>query len=301
MELTGVGIWSSQLRYGDADESTEAATELEELGFTALWIPDVGGPVFDAVGRLLAATARTVIATGVLRNLCLRLAWGRRGFLCDPDRRARRPLSAGHRCEPRATDRRQRAGTLPQTTGRDGVVSGMVGCRATTGAHRAEGACRTGPEVTQALFCKPREGRPPLPLHARAHRLRPFDFGRRPVAPAGTDRHPLRRRRRSTPHRNRLAAGVYITAELRQQPAAQRLLGRRPGTGERSALRRDHRVGRRRGHHAAGPEHRAAGADHVCVQVIMTNPRAFPREQWRRIAAACKMTGRSDASSGLMR
>ena len=66
MELTGVGIWSSQLRYGDADESTEAATELEELGFTALWIPDVGGPVFDAVGRLLAATARTVIATGVL-------------------------------------------------------------------------------------------------------------------------------------------------------------------------------------------------------------------------------------------
>jgi len=35
-------------------------------------------------------------------------------------------------------------------------------------------------------------------------------------------------------------------------------------------------------------EHRAAGADHVCVQVLLADPTAFPREQWRRIAAACK-------------
>jgi probable F420-dependent oxidoreductase len=33
-------------------------------------------------------------------------------------------------------------------------------------------------------------------------------------------------------------------------------------------------------------EHQAAGADHVCVQVLTEHPRAFPREQWRRIAAA---------------
>lgn len=66
MELTGVGIWSSQLRYGDPAESADAAAELDELGFPALWIPDVGGPVFDSVGHLLAATKRTVIATGIL-------------------------------------------------------------------------------------------------------------------------------------------------------------------------------------------------------------------------------------------
>ena len=58
MELTGVGIWSSQLRYSDPAESNDAAAELDELGFKALWIPDVGGPVLDAVGRLLAATDR---------------------------------------------------------------------------------------------------------------------------------------------------------------------------------------------------------------------------------------------------
>ncbi len=33
-------------------------------------------------------------------------------------------------------------------------------------------------------------------------------------------------------------------------------------------------------------EHRAAGADHVCVQVLEADPRTFPREQWRRLAAA---------------
>ena len=66
MDLAGVGVWSSQLRYGDPSESAEAAAELDELGFTALWIPDVGGPVLEAVGHLLAATKRTVIATGIL-------------------------------------------------------------------------------------------------------------------------------------------------------------------------------------------------------------------------------------------
>jgi probable F420-dependent oxidoreductase len=35
-------------------------------------------------------------------------------------------------------------------------------------------------------------------------------------------------------------------------------------------------------------EHREAGADHVCIQVLTADPSAFPREQWRRLAAACK-------------
>src|SRR5947209_20198370 len=66
MDLTGIGIWSNQLRYGDPAESADAAAELDDLGFRALWIPDVGGQVFDAVGDLLAATKTTTIATGIL-------------------------------------------------------------------------------------------------------------------------------------------------------------------------------------------------------------------------------------------
>jgi hypothetical protein len=32
--------------------------------------------------------------------------------------------------------------------------------------------------------------------------------------------------------------------------------------------------------------HRAAGASHVCVQVITADPSAFPRTEWRALAPA---------------
>jgi probable F420-dependent oxidoreductase len=35
-------------------------------------------------------------------------------------------------------------------------------------------------------------------------------------------------------------------------------------------------------------EHLSAGADHVCVQVLTSDFNAYPREQWRRIAAALR-------------
>jgi probable F420-dependent oxidoreductase len=65
-DLTGTGIWSAGLRYGDPAAAQEAASELEELGYSALWVPDIGGDVFGAVERLLAATKKTIIATGIL-------------------------------------------------------------------------------------------------------------------------------------------------------------------------------------------------------------------------------------------
>jgi probable F420-dependent oxidoreductase len=35
-------------------------------------------------------------------------------------------------------------------------------------------------------------------------------------------------------------------------------------------------------------EHKHAGADHVCVQALTADPAEFPREQWRRLAAALR-------------
>jgi probable F420-dependent oxidoreductase len=66
MELSGIGIWSGELRYGDESEKRDAAAELEALGYTALWIPDVGGDVFGALRDLLDATSTIVAATGIL-------------------------------------------------------------------------------------------------------------------------------------------------------------------------------------------------------------------------------------------
>ena len=66
MKLSGTGIWAHQLRYGEAPVVSDLAAELDELGYAALWIPDVGGDVLAAVDTLLGATKRAVVATGIL-------------------------------------------------------------------------------------------------------------------------------------------------------------------------------------------------------------------------------------------
>jgi probable F420-dependent oxidoreductase len=66
VRLTGTGVWSPHLRYGDPGAAAELAAELDDLGYDAIWIPDVGGDVMGAVENLLRAAPRVVIATGVL-------------------------------------------------------------------------------------------------------------------------------------------------------------------------------------------------------------------------------------------
>jgi len=67
MDLGKVGIWSRELRYNpDRGARAAAAAELEDLGYSAIFIPDVGGDVLGAAAQLLAATRRIPVATGVL-------------------------------------------------------------------------------------------------------------------------------------------------------------------------------------------------------------------------------------------
>ena len=66
MDLGRVGIWSSYFRSGE-DEPVRARAVVESLGFTALWIPGgAGGAILDEVERVLSATERLVVATGIL-------------------------------------------------------------------------------------------------------------------------------------------------------------------------------------------------------------------------------------------
>lgn len=64
--LTGTGVWAAPLRYGDAAAAADAAAELEALGYSAAWLPDVGGDVFASVENLLHATSSLTVATGIL-------------------------------------------------------------------------------------------------------------------------------------------------------------------------------------------------------------------------------------------
>jgi len=64
--LSGTGVWSGELRFGDLAESATNAAELERLGYTAAWIPDVGGDLFGPFDNLLGATSTMTIASGIM-------------------------------------------------------------------------------------------------------------------------------------------------------------------------------------------------------------------------------------------
>jgi len=66
MRLGRVGLWTFQLDLQPASAAKEAAIELEELGYGALWLPEaVGREPFVNSTLLLSATHRIVVATGI--------------------------------------------------------------------------------------------------------------------------------------------------------------------------------------------------------------------------------------------
>jgi len=66
MQLGATGIWTSQLDNFPAARTQEAVAELEELGFGALWCGEsTGREALTNAGLLLAGTKGIVIATGI--------------------------------------------------------------------------------------------------------------------------------------------------------------------------------------------------------------------------------------------
>jgi probable F420-dependent oxidoreductase len=72
LALSAVGIWTGALDVVPASEARELAAELEELGYAAVWLPEVAGrDVFVHMALLLASTTKLVAATGIAN------IWGR--------------------------------------------------------------------------------------------------------------------------------------------------------------------------------------------------------------------------------
>jgi probable F420-dependent oxidoreductase len=284
MDLIGIGIWSSQLRYGNAAESAEAAAELDELGFRALWIPDVGGQVFDAVDNLLAATKQTTIATGILNlwmhtpgdvaeNFATLTAEHGDRFLLGIgvshapliDSREpglyRKPLAATASFldaidateQPVPVDRRVLAALGPKML--------------SLAAHRAGGAhpYLVTPDHTHQARAALGEG--PLLLPEQTVILTDDADEARKI---GTDW--LSAYLALPNYANNLLRSGFTPDDLAQ--VTDRLFDAIIAWGDEEAIMR--RVS----------EHFAAGADHVCIQALTADPTAFPRDQWRRLAAA---------------
>jgi probable F420-dependent oxidoreductase len=284
MDLSGVGVWSNQLRYGDAAEAADAAAELEELGFTALWIPDVGGPLFDSIANLLASTKHAVIATGILnlwmhepsdvaeQYASLTTTHGERlllgiGVSHAPliDTREpglyRKPLAAT-RAFLDAID-----ATDPPVPVEDRVLAALGPKMLELSATRARGAhpylvtpdhTRTAREVL---------GDGPLLLPEQTVFL---TDSRDEVRAVGTNF--LRTYTGLPNYANNLLRSGFSQDDL--DSISDRLLDAIIAWGDEDAIAR--RI----------DEHKQAGADHVCIQALNSEPLAFPREQWRRLAGA---------------
>jgi probable F420-dependent oxidoreductase len=284
MDLSGVGVWSSQLRYGDATESAEAAAELEELGFTALWIPDVGGPVLDSVALLLSSTKETVIATGIL-NLWMHepsdVAASYASLTAQHGERFLLGIGVSHAplidSQEPGRYRKPLAATAAFLDGLDAADQPVPA------ENRVLAAL--GPKMLELSATRARGAHPYLvtPDHTRQARevlgdgplLLPeqtvlLTDSRDAARAIGTDW--LRRYLALPNYANNLLRSGFTQEDL--DSVSDGLFDAIIAWGDEDAVVQ--RVN----------EHREAGADHVCVQALTADPLEFPREQWRRLAAA---------------
>ena len=72
LAMPPIGVWTGALDVVPAAQARELAVELEELGYGAVWLPEVAGrDVFVHLALLLASTTKLVGATGIAN------IWGR--------------------------------------------------------------------------------------------------------------------------------------------------------------------------------------------------------------------------------
>ena len=285
--LTGTGIWSSTLRYGDAGEAAALAAELEELGYSALWIPDVGGDLFGPLANLLGATTTATIATGIL-NVWMHTPEEAAAQHASLTRRARPALPVRHRHQPPPVDRpRELAGHLPEADRDDDGLPRRARRRRAAAGRRRSGHRRPGSEDAGA-GSHPHRRHPPVPRDAGAHRRRPASgsgpTGSSPASKASCWR-PIPTSARATARlhlKTYLGLPNYSNNWKRQgftdddlaDGGSDRLVDALVVWGDEAAIA------------ARVQEHRDAGADHVCIQVLTDDPPAFPTAQWRALAAA---------------
>ena len=284
--LSGTGIWSGTLRYGAAAEVAERAAELEELGYSTLWIPDIGGDVFGPLANLLAATSRATIATGILNvwmhtpeetaaaHAQLTTDHGQR-FLCGLGI-SHRPFidhvnAPGTYQKPIDTMARYLDGldaAVPPLARSDRVLAALGPKMLELARARAAG---THPYlVTPKLTAAARTGIGPDGLVASEQGV--------VLETDATKARDVARLHLKTylglPNYTNNWMRQGFTEEDLAHGGSDRLVDSLVVWGDEAAIA------------ARVQEHRDAGADHVCIQVLTEDQRAFPAQQWRALAPA---------------
>jgi probable F420-dependent oxidoreductase len=290
MNLGKVGIWTFALEMVPAAEAQAAAAEIEALGYGALWIPEaLGREAFAHSALLLAGTRRLPVATGIAN------IWARDAMAMAAAQKTlaeaypgRFLLGMGVSHAPLVRGLRGHDYRRPLTMMRaylDAMDAAPYASVApATPPERCLGALH--PKMLRLAAERTAGAHPYLvpPEHtARAREI----LGAGPLlapeqaAVLETDAATARQIARGhlatylpLPNyaRNLHALG-FTDADL-ADGGSDRLVDAIVVWGPADAI-----AARVRAHHAAG-------ADHVCVQVLDPDPRALPLAQWRELAPA---------------
>jgi probable F420-dependent oxidoreductase len=290
MRLGRVGLWTFQLDLQPASAAKEAAIELEELGYGALWLPEaVGREPFVNSTLLLSATQRIVVATGIAS------IWARDAMTMTAGQLAlseafpdRFLLGIGVSHQPMVDFVRGQHYDKPLTKMRE-YLEAMDG--AIYMAPRPENEPRRvlaalGPKMLELAAAKALGAHPyfvPVEHTAFAREILGEGPMLCPEQAVVLSANPDAARAAARQHMATYLTLPNYTNNLRRfgwgdddfaDGGTDALVDAIVAWGDEAAI-----VGRVR-------DHLDAGADHVCVQVLGENAAALPMEQWRTLAPA---------------
>jgi probable F420-dependent oxidoreductase len=288
--LGRLGIWSRELRFGEAADMRAGAAELEQMGFGTLWVPGgFDGPLLAICADQLGATSRIALATGILNvfghdpadvareqaaiderfpgRFLLGIGVGHAKFLSpEAQEQSRRPLEVIARYLDEL-ERHAPAGSSPSR-----AVAALAPRMVQLARERTLGIHPYMVPVSHTVEVRAALGEGPLVLTELSVVL-------------GTDNDDLRARARldlalylTLPNYVRTWSRLGFGEDDLADGGSDRLVDAVYGLGTVEQIGERVR------------EHLAAGADHVCLRVVTNAPmtgagETLPRAAWRELSA----------------
>ena len=289
VDIGRIGIWTSQFEQGPWSAAAEAAAELDELGYGALWFPESRGREMFAQSALLLGATRRIPVAPAIANIDARdavtMANGQRALAEAYPGRFLLGLGVSHRSNvetvrgheyrpPLATmraylDAMDGAPYVPPRAADESRVLAALGPKMLElSAERANGAHPYFVPVEHTEQARATLGSGPLLAPEQAVVLERDPAGARQIA-----RRHMETYLRLENYTNNLRRLGYGDADL-GNGGSDRLVDAIVAWGSLDDV-----VARVRAH-------LDAGADHVCIQVLPHDPAALPRREWRDLADA---------------
>jgi probable F420-dependent oxidoreductase len=288
--LGSIGIWTGQFENHPAAKVQEAARELEELGYGAVWFGEaVGREALTHAALLLAGTRRIVIATGIANIYArdpLAMASGQKTLAeAYPDRFvlglgvSHAPLveqmRGHHYAKPVPRMRayldamdQARYASVPPPSKPVRVLAALRPKMLELAAERADGAhpYNVNPEHTARARSILGPGKYLCPEQAVLLETEPSKA-------RAIGREFLQLYLTLPNYTNNFLWLGFDESDFRNG-GSDRLIDAVVAWGDLSAIRNRIR------------DHHSAGADHVCIQVLTAGSKALPLREWRELASA---------------